>query len=583
RSAAAENHFDDDHMSSIHFEVANFGDRAEVRDLRSTNKTWLNNAQVSTSPLKHGDRLRAGKTIMGVELEYAAEVAQSHPSPLPVQESHNQGAISASKAVKSSLPPQEPHVPEPPKMQPAPMVLERRPHMVDDFSHDAPHARSVNPAFVSASEARSAAPTYGSADPNPAPMPPLPQSNNHGHSSAVPPNAPPNIGPPASPVPLAAPPITSGPLRSGPVVSAQVVSAQVVSAQGWSAPGASSPVVARPVAATPIAPGSLSGAPMSAPAPSVSKGPSRDSAAHKPPAAPSTFPSPFPPAAPTFSPKAPAPVPPVAPPNPLGPLSSPGPSGRQMLNDASPVYPSRGSSPIDSVSIDAFGDVVPPATNARAAQYAERANSSPIIDTSSSFYGPEMAASGDKRRFRLFERVGDFQKLYNLRIVIDALQSKRTLRIVTHFAKIRTAPPMLSNIVPLYPEYPGALTHFPISMSHQDWETPTVQSVAMRLCSHDAIMVFISEFNTDLDAALMAVGADGVPGLCEAGGFFGWCWPSAFLSLMQMHGTQKWSEILGHVIEGAIMYSPMHSEVLLAFAAESLEAELKALGFSHTL
>jgi pSer/pThr/pTyr-binding forkhead associated (FHA) protein len=58
---------DDGHMSSIHFEVENTGSDCLVRDLGSTNGTWLNNAKVTSQRLREGDRIRAGKTVVTVE------------------------------------------------------------------------------------------------------------------------------------------------------------------------------------------------------------------------------------------------------------------------------------------------------------------------------------------------------------------------------------------------------------------------------------------------------------------------------------------------------------------------------------
>ena len=78
---------DDNFMSGIHFEVENFGVYAEVRDQRSTNKTWLNNEVITSSRLSTGDIIRAGKTFFAVEWErystaesLASEKATSPPN-----------------------------------------------------------------------------------------------------------------------------------------------------------------------------------------------------------------------------------------------------------------------------------------------------------------------------------------------------------------------------------------------------------------------------------------------------------------------------------------------------------------------
>lgn len=68
RTTASTWSFEDDgHMSSIHFEVENLGSHGEVRDRGSTNGTWLNNVKVAREPLREGDRIRAGKTVLTVE------------------------------------------------------------------------------------------------------------------------------------------------------------------------------------------------------------------------------------------------------------------------------------------------------------------------------------------------------------------------------------------------------------------------------------------------------------------------------------------------------------------------------------
>ena len=60
-------------MSGRHFEIQNFGTFAEVRDSRSTNKTFVNNIAIMTAKLQQGDSLRAGKTDFKLEWEKEVE------------------------------------------------------------------------------------------------------------------------------------------------------------------------------------------------------------------------------------------------------------------------------------------------------------------------------------------------------------------------------------------------------------------------------------------------------------------------------------------------------------------------------
>lgn len=88
RTTAATHCFEDDgHMSSIHFEVENFGTHAEIRDRGSTNGTWLNNQKVLAEQLRDGDRLRAGKTTWSVELMRSGGAELPQPPQLSPDES----------------------------------------------------------------------------------------------------------------------------------------------------------------------------------------------------------------------------------------------------------------------------------------------------------------------------------------------------------------------------------------------------------------------------------------------------------------------------------------------------------------
>lgn len=58
----------DSGISGTHFLVEYNPPRARVVDLRSKNGTWLNGVKVSESPLKTGDEIRAGQTLLKVEM-----------------------------------------------------------------------------------------------------------------------------------------------------------------------------------------------------------------------------------------------------------------------------------------------------------------------------------------------------------------------------------------------------------------------------------------------------------------------------------------------------------------------------------
>jgi hypothetical protein len=69
RTTSADLATHDGFMSGVHFEISNFGEFAEIRDLRSTNKTWVNDSSVATARVNIGDRIRAGKTFFSIQWE----------------------------------------------------------------------------------------------------------------------------------------------------------------------------------------------------------------------------------------------------------------------------------------------------------------------------------------------------------------------------------------------------------------------------------------------------------------------------------------------------------------------------------
>jgi hypothetical protein len=89
RTRDSTNRFDGDlHMSSLHFsvEVVN-SHEILLRDLRSTNGTWLNQRRVDSSSLVNGDSIRAGTSVFRVEIAGAVSAADNSPPVRPKSDS----------------------------------------------------------------------------------------------------------------------------------------------------------------------------------------------------------------------------------------------------------------------------------------------------------------------------------------------------------------------------------------------------------------------------------------------------------------------------------------------------------------
>jgi two-component system sensor histidine kinase AtoS len=68
---------DDEAASRVHVEILRKGAQLVIRDLQSTNGTFLNDARISESPLQNGDRISIGDTVMLLQLEQMGD----RPSP----------------------------------------------------------------------------------------------------------------------------------------------------------------------------------------------------------------------------------------------------------------------------------------------------------------------------------------------------------------------------------------------------------------------------------------------------------------------------------------------------------------------
>ena len=62
RGQEVENKIDDKEMSRRHFQIEHKNGAYLIRDLETTNGTWVNNRRIVEAELKPGDRVIAGKT-----------------------------------------------------------------------------------------------------------------------------------------------------------------------------------------------------------------------------------------------------------------------------------------------------------------------------------------------------------------------------------------------------------------------------------------------------------------------------------------------------------------------------------------
>jgi pSer/pThr/pTyr-binding forkhead associated (FHA) protein len=109
----------DRYFSRVHFMVEVNPPHCRLMDLRSRNGSYVNGEQVTTADLKHGDEIKAGKTILSVSVE-----EDDAPVALPVASEVSRENASTPDTF-ATVKPAEPGTPRPP--EPAPAATPRPP------------------------------------------------------------------------------------------------------------------------------------------------------------------------------------------------------------------------------------------------------------------------------------------------------------------------------------------------------------------------------------------------------------------------------------------------------------------------
>lgn len=158
----------------------------------------------------------------------------------------------------------------------------------------------------------------------------------------------------------------------------------------------------------------------------------------------------------------------------------------------------------------------------------------------------------------------------------EYLMQSYEVRWVVHFQKLRLlTPTKIGKVASVFPNVPSAESHWPVILEHTQWKSATVQSLAPRLCSADAVVLVVGQRGIRIVEHIQDVASFGLVGYCEAGGFMGWCWPSALVGLVHGGGLIALEAILGPLIEGVCFCNPSQPQALIAYAGRDLKDSLK--------
>jgi hypothetical protein len=110
----------DTYLSSAHFEVSCNEGECRIRDLGSSNGTFVNGAKVDVVAVREGDQVSAGETVFLVQA--AAEVQMAAAAAPVVTPSAGAPVVAAERTARMFAPGFEPK----PQQQPAPLSAERK-------------------------------------------------------------------------------------------------------------------------------------------------------------------------------------------------------------------------------------------------------------------------------------------------------------------------------------------------------------------------------------------------------------------------------------------------------------------------
>ena len=118
----------DPEISGQHAEILINGDRVQVKDLQSTNGTFVNGKKLPSSELRDGDRLTIGQSKFVVRIESQSRGAQPAPPPKPAPRAPDPPPRSGARpAAKPDPIEDDDEPPPPPKAAPRPPAPSAKP------------------------------------------------------------------------------------------------------------------------------------------------------------------------------------------------------------------------------------------------------------------------------------------------------------------------------------------------------------------------------------------------------------------------------------------------------------------------
>lgn len=174
------------------------------------------------------------------------------------------------------------------------------------------------------------------------------------------------------------------------------------------------------------------------------------------------------------------------------------------------------------------------------------------------------------------------RQAYSPTSLVDTVAQRYATALVLHFQRIQIpTPEELAGAIPLFDWLPteSARPYGPVLVTYEELVRAGVQESIDQLWGQDGCLIFCGANQETLQKHLAGLIHRGVPGLSEEGGIFHYCWPSVLSQLLENQPESTVQVVLGDAVRSVFMELPQQRLGWRAYAAPSFRAELQAMGF----
>jgi len=166
--------------------------------------------------------------------------------------------------------------------------------------------------------------------------------------------------------------------------------------------------------------------------------------------------------------------------------------------------------------------------------------------------------------------------------LVDMFSATMAISVVLHFQKIgQITPAKLTQAIPLLDWLPddAARQYGPVLLQYSEVRDAGELPMMDQLWGKDGCLVFLGADAQSLTAHLRGLIHRAIPGLNQEGGVFHFCWPSVLGQLLQGQPIETTQAIMGNSISAVLLEQPLQPNGWQLFGRPGFRDQLQGLGF----